>query len=103
MATVKKNMLFIKMLASSHDKQRDSLLKTMNASQMEALRQIVNNILEGTLILSPNKIKSLHKHRTHLRTFAGRNQRGRIKLSIKLRKVWPDLLKSVLPQLELLE
>ena len=101
---VKKNILFIRFLSETDDKQRDALLKTINKDQMEVLRQIVRNVLEGGLVLTNQGIKELRHYENKLINFADSKEKGRRKKHcLQLKKVWSRLIKAVLPQLELLE
>ena len=103
MTALKRNMPFIKLLSIAESKQKDALLNTMSKSQIELLRQLARNIVEGELIVSKQIYKDLGRFRNKLIKFADSTERGRKLLCLKLRSVWPRIIKAVLPQLELLE
>ena len=52
-------MPFIKLLSIAESKQKDALLNTMSKSQIELLRQLARNIVEGELIVSKQIYKDL--------------------------------------------
>ena len=103
MTALKKNMPFIKLLATAESKQKDSLLNTMSRSQLELLRQLARNIIEGELIVSKQSNKELGRYKNKLIKLADSREKGRKLLCLKLRAAWPRIIKAVLPQLELLE
>jgi hypothetical protein len=104
MAAVKKNMPFLKLLAQSDSRQYDALLKTSNANQQEILRQITRNVLEGQLVLGKSLIQKFKRFEKGLISFAdSKKPTIKKKCCLKLKRLWPALLKAVLPQLELLE
>ena len=103
MTALKKNMPFIKLLATAESKQKDSLLNTMSRSQLELLRQLARNIIEGELIVSKQSNKELGRYKNKLIKLADSREKGRKLLCLKLRTAWPRIIKAVLPQLELLE
>jgi len=102
MASVKKNMSFIKLLSTTDDRQRAALLKTMTNQQLEFLRQVIRNILEEVLVVPRQVIKNLEKYAKCLRDFADSKVKGRRERCLKLKKILPYIINTVLPQLELL-
>ena len=103
MAALKKNMAFIRLLSTAESKQKDALLNTMSKSQLELLRQLSRNIIEGELIISKQLNKELGRYKNKLIKLADSKEKGRRLLCLKLRSAWPRIIKAVLPQLELLE
>ena len=103
MAALKKNMAFIRLLSIAESKQKDALLNTMSKSQLELLRQLSRNIIEGELIISKQLNKELGRYKNKLIKLADSKEKGRRLLCLKLRSAWPKIIKAVLPQLELLE
>ena len=103
MAALKKNMAFIRLLSIAESKQKDALLNTMSKSQLELLRQLSRNIIEGELIISKQLNKELGRYKNKLIKLADSKEKGRRLLCLKLRSAWPRIIKAVLPQLELLE
>ena len=103
MTALKKNMAFIKLLSIAENKQKDALLNTMSKSQIELLRQLARNIVEGDLIVSKQFDKELGRYKNKLIKLADSKEKGRKLLCLKLRTAWSRIIKAVLPQLELLE
>ena len=103
MTALKKNMSFIRLLSIAESKQKDVLLNTMSKSQLELLRQLARNIIEGELIISKQVDKDLGRYKNKLIKLADSREKGRRLLCLKLRSAWPRIIKAVLPQLELLE
>ena len=96
-------MSFIRLLSIAESKQKDTLLNTMSKSQLELLRQLSRNIIEGELIISKQADKDLGRYKSKLIKLADSKEKGRRLLCLKLRSAWPRIIKAVLPQLELLE
>jgi len=102
MTSAKKHMNFIKLISKTDKKQRDALFKTMTNDQVEFLRQVTRNMLEGVLVIKTSSIKVLKKYAKRLRDFADSKVKGRKILCLRLKKIWPYIISAVLPQLELL-
>jgi hypothetical protein len=104
MTSIKKNLPFIKLLSGTENRQVDALLGTITLHQLEVLRQITRNVLEGQLVLENKSLKELRRYENLFISFADSKKKGsqKKKLCLKLKRVWPRLLKAVLSQLELL-
>jgi len=96
-------MAFVRLLSETGQKQRNALMKNLEDDQVEVLRQITRNVLEGRLVLSARAIKDLKRFENGFIRFAdSKGARRKKRLCQNLKTVWPRLIKAVLPQLELL-
>lgn len=101
-AQLKKNWCFIQLLMSTSIPQRLVLLKTLTDDQLAVICEIVLNILQGHLFVSPEIIKTLKKHRVFLRSLTSKpGSKGKKKKSlISNHRLIVKLLLTVHPLLE---
>lgn len=97
-SSVQKHIDFLKLLATTHKKQRIQLLHTISGSQLDVLVETVYNILNGVCPLTKTEEQSLKKHKTLLRKVVDKKLSNRIKQKIFLRiqRIIPTFLSSVL-------
>lgn len=102
MSRLQENKGFVELLLNSHNLQVEALLKSVNIKQTYLVCEIVLNILEGVLQLTPIAKTRLKKYKTIFRNLTKR--RGSIKSKQKLiisnSKALLLLLKSVNKQLK---
>lgn len=60
-SSVQKHLDFLKLLATTHNKQRIQLLHTISGSQLDVLVETVYNILNGVCPLTEKEEQSLKK------------------------------------------
>lgn len=89
-SSVQKHIDFLKLLATTHKKQRIQLLHTISGSQLDVLVETVYNILNGVCPLTKTEEQSLKKHKTLLRKVVDK------KLSNRIQRIIPTFLSSVL-------
>lgn len=93
-SSVEKHIDFLKLLATTHKKQRIQLLHTISGSQLDVLVETVYNILNGVCPLTKTEEQSLKKKRK----VVDKKLSNRIKQKIFLRiqRIIPTFLSSVL-------
>ena len=75
LAHLRRQNLFLKgVLANINYGLRKDILRFANKDQIDAIREMVHNILRNGIDLKPEHIQELKKHATLTRTLANRNQ-----------------------------
>ena len=102
-AKVKKHLDFLRLLSSSHVKQRKQLINTISDEQLSVLTEAVYNVLKGVCVLSNADKKKLSQNKTILRLFADQKLGKRLKITLlkKNHKVIPELLRPVIKYITL--
>ena len=82
---IRKEASFLRLLLVTTTKQQKALIKTITASQMNALVQIVYNVLQGNRTISSDLKKKLKRNKRSIRRFIGKGLtlRNRVKLLLK--------------------
>lgn len=95
---VKKHLDFLRLLSSSHVKQRRQLINTVSDEQLSVLTEAVYNVLKGVCPLSHINKNKLSKDRTILRKFTDPKLSKRLKITIlkKNHNLLPELLRPVI-------
>lgn len=70
--TVREAKQFFTLLSNSNRRQQKALIKTASRQQLLALKEIVVNLLQGNVPLSPNQKDSLKKYKRALRHIANK-------------------------------
>lgn len=100
MDNIKSNEAFIQTVAvTSREKAGQVLLKSATPKQLDALCEIILNVLRGTVPLAPCDKKKASQHKTVLRKLAKRclKKLPRKKLFIKYFKVIRSIIIAALP------
>lgn len=100
---VKKHLDFLRLLSSSHVKQRRQLINTVSDEQLSVLTEAVYNVLKGVCPLSNINKNKLSKDRTILRKFTDPKLGKRLKITIlkKNHNLLPELLRPVIKYIAL--
>jgi hypothetical protein len=95
---VKKHLDFLRLLCSSHIKQRRQLINTVSEEQLSVLTEAVYNVLKGVCPLSNADKNKLSKNKTLLRKFSDPKLSKRLKITIlkKIQNLMPELLRPVI-------
>lgn len=88
---------FLRLDLNTSDKQRLALLKTIQESQLNAIVQIVYNVLMGSRPLSSRDRKEIANHKLVIRRFVSRklSLEQRKRLLIKYYDHFHKLIKSI--------
>jgi hypothetical protein len=70
MKTIRNNSDFLRILATSKDKQKKALLKTCSDNNIKAISEIALNTLSGNIKLTKTKKDRLRRFKSALRTLA---------------------------------
>lgn len=92
---------FLRLLLNTNPRQKRALLKTLQKSQLNAIVQIVYNVLMGNRILPDKDKKDLFKHKTVIRRLVskGVSQKERKRLLLKYLAHVLKILNVVRPEL----
>ena len=71
---------FLEMFRTTHTLQRQALLRIIDKSQLEALREIAHNVIKGNVILSPSDKSRLKKYKKVLRVLGRKSTKRQNKL-----------------------
>lgn len=100
--TVKSHAKFLKFLQAASSKQGKAVLITGSAGQINILTEIVKNLIEGNIFISPSDKTSLRKYRLILHKIA--NPKVSIKnrrvLLIKISRILPVILRGIIKRLD---
>ena len=98
---VKKEKAFILLLFSTTRNQQLALVKTMSKSQLQAIVQIVYNVIHGNRSLSTENKKKLQRHKTTIRQFISKSvtTKQRRELLTKYLNYFILILKPVIKEL----
>lgn len=97
-AKVRKHLDFLRLLISSHVKQRRQLINTASDEQLSVLTEAVYNVLKGVCPLSDKDKNNLSKNKKILRKFTDPKLSKRLKSTIlrKIHHLIPGLLRPVI-------
>ena len=102
MSTLVKNQRhFLRLLVSIKPLQRKAILQTLSDQQVQAVIQIIYNILEGNCSLPEKDKKKLKRYKAIIRqlVFKGMRMKQRKRLLVKYHFVIAALLKPILHQI----
>lgn len=97
-AKVRKHLDFLRLLISSHVRQRRQLINTVSDEQLSVLIEAVYNVLQGVCPLSNKDKNNLSKNKKILRKFTDPKLSKRLKSTIlrKIHHLIPVLLQPVI-------
>lgn len=95
---VKKHLDYLKLLTSTHVKQRRQLISTISDEQLSVLSEAIFNVLKGVCPLSNVNKNKLSKNKTILRKLVDPKLNRNFKKSIlkKVQNLIPELLRPVI-------
>lgn len=95
---VKKHLDYLKLLTSTHVKQRRQLINTISDEQLSVLSEAIFNVLKGVCPLSNVNKNKLSKNKTILRKLVDPKLSRKFKKSIlkKVQNLIPELLRPVI-------
>lgn len=104
MKRIKENSTFLKATTSAHPEQCKALLQTAKQAQLDAICEIILNIVRGTITLKDEvfvKAKRFKKVLRQLVTKCGSKNKSRKELMVKYFRIIQTLLAAALPVLGL--
>jgi hypothetical protein len=91
---LKDNESFLKALTTSHGKQAKALIKTAKSKQLDAVCEIILNVIREVIVIPKKLFKKAKKYKNIIRRLAEKT------LSRKLRRKWMTkyipIIKSIL-------
>ena len=88
---LKHHMSYLQLLSKSHAKQRKAILQSATPEQIKILSEIVLNLLEGNIPLTPKQKRVLQPHEKAFLRVSGRKSS-----SLQLRRIWLRIANSSL-------
>lgn len=97
-AKVKKHLDYLKLLTSTHVKQRRELINTISNEQLSVLTEAIFNVLKGVCSLSNINKNRLCKNKTSLRKLVDPKVSRKCKKTIlkQIQNLIPELLRTVI-------
>ena len=94
---LKQEMSFIKLLLTTSKQQKEALVKTITKPQLQAIVQIVYNVLHGVRMLSEKDKKYVQRFRHIIRRFTAKrvSKRQRIRYLLTHLNYFLTLVKTV--------
>lgn len=104
MKRIKENAVFLKAASTAHPQQGKALVQTAKQTQLDAICEILVNILRGTIRLKETIFKKASRYKRILRQLATKcfNKKLRKELMVKYFGILQKLLASALPVLGLI-
>jgi hypothetical protein len=91
---------YLKLLASTHSKQRKAILSSSNNQQLNILCEIIHNFLNGIIPTEPEELQKFSKSRNTLRKLGQKVTKTTRSLIIKQDKLIAHFLKFILNKFE---
>jgi len=98
---IRQHAAFLRLLQESSTKQRKVLIESISNVQLDALSQLILNIVQGNVPISDAYIKKLKRHKDVIHSLATRKV-SRVKKRealLQLLRLIPFILKPALPPL----
>ena len=101
MKKIQENIHFLYVLVSSSKQQRESLIKTVSKSQLQALLEVIFNTLKGTVTLTTKNKELLSRYKKVIRKVVDPHTslRQRRALLYKFSSIFIYIVKIVLSQI----
>jgi hypothetical protein len=99
MDRIEKNEGFLKALSSSHVKQAKALIKTAKTKQLDAICEIILNVIKEVIVIPKTLFKKAKKYKKIIRRLAEKTlgRKLRRKLMAKYIPILQSILSSALP------
>jgi len=96
---IRQHATFLRLLQESTPRQRKAVIESITNTQLDALSQLILNIVQGNIPVTDSYIKKLKRYKDIIHSLATRKV-SRVKKRdalIKLQRLLPFLLKPTLP------
>jgi len=99
---IRQHAAFLRLLQDSKENQRKALIESMTNSQLDALCQLISNIMQGNIPVTDGYIKKLKRHKNVIYPLVTRkvSRAKKRELLSQLLRLIPFILKPALPWLK---
>jgi len=99
MERLEQNEGFLKAIATAHEKQAKALIKTAKGNQLDAICEVILNVLKEVVTIPKGIVKKVKKHKKVIRRLAKKTLGKflRRKLMLKYIGIVQTILSAVLP------